>query len=448
MDTDPIHLPTAIDPGELMEACRAVSALSHPDSRPIGDIAMQTLRVAIAKRSIGASTVKGLRQSVRKQVREAWTDGIVVPLARSREPSDREVLQAVPMTLNLKAIPTVRSVLERLAGEIPKQAVPTRERVAVALGYLSSLPVILEALDMLDGLVTDIKPHPAPHLVTDGVDRAEANAMALARRRLRGVFTKGLAALVDDVAHAAYRRRLGAMDEPAFRATAAVLATLPAHGARRFDRGATQWRRRLHEALLRDVVDDRLCPAVERLLRRHPGLTTADATYRPCDDHGGEIGIVANRGAVTLSLAVRFALGSGRMDLAYMAAAGDAGARQVEEEEADALLDSFPPPAFDTGVHRALRRLHGTGVRPSLRMSASEDGNLVVVARGPEAASPEFVEALAAIADEEGVTVLFAAPRDNGLASALLDNGFVCPVDQPHGYLSRDPCTPGTSCRR
>jgi hypothetical protein len=179
---------------EFTKACQVVSMLSHPDTRPIAEAALQALRVAVATRSIRTSTVKGLRQSIRKHVRAAWTDGVVVPLARSRDPADRAVLQRLPMDLDLKAHRSVTDVLVSVAGMLPEQAHGTRRHVDLGLRYLRNLPVILGALDDLDTFVGEAPPRTATPPGKEEEDHVQA--LATATRRLRAEFAKVLPLLV------------------------------------------------------------------------------------------------------------------------------------------------------------------------------------------------------------------------------------------------------------
>lgn len=436
MPSNPEPHSAAIDVAGLTDAWRIVSALTHPDTRHIVDTAMQTLRVAVITRGIGISAATGLRQSVRKHVRQAWTDGVFVPLARSRDQADRDVLTAFPMTIDLTAHAEMAKLLEGVASRIPSEATGTRDHVNRALGYLRILPVILNALDELDALASGMKPRQAAPAAGKDPGRDQ---IAAARRLLRAALAKALPALVDELADAVHRKPLAATVGPAFRSAGAALREFPARGTRKSDRGGPQWRRRLHEALMQDVIDEAVCPVLNRILHRHHGLALEKAYYHPALNHGGELGLIAARGDVTVTLAAHFAIGTGRMDLAFTAAVAGAAPREIDLAKADALLDALAPPEFNTGAHRVMRRLFGTAGEPSFRMSASDNGDLVVHAGPNGTLHTEFVEALTRIADEESVSVRVAAGRDTTLASSLIENGFSWRQAQGHEVFSRDP---------
>ncbi|WP_264048382.1 hypothetical protein [Methylobacterium flocculans] len=426
---------------EFTKACQVVSMLSHPDTRPIAEAALQALRVAVATRSIRTSTVKGLRQSIRKHVRAAWTDGVVVPLARSRDPADRAVLQRLPMDLDLKAHRSVTDVLVSVAGMLPEQAHGTRRHVDLGLRYLRNLPVILGALDDLDTFVGEAPPRTATPPGKEEEDHVQA--LATATRRLRAEFAKVLPLLVGGLAEAAHRLPPADFQQGSMPTVAGILCARPVHGGRAADPERTGWRRRLSEALLHDIVDGGLRPELARLLRRHHGLVVGRASCSLGHDHEGALGLCMTRGAVTLRLAVGFAVMTGRMDLVH-AVGPDAASRRAGAAEVDAILDDSTPAYLDTPAHRAMRRL-AAACRESFSMSRSEDGELVVAERSRAPIDADLVGMLVGIADEEGVAVRFMALRDTALATALIDSGFTRPDDRSRGILRRAPAAPAAA---
>lgn len=440
------HTATGTDPADLTDAWQAVSALSHPHSRPVVDTVMRTLQVAIASRGIRASTVAGLRQSIRKHVRQAWTDGVHVPLARSHLPADRDVLMSIPMTLDLKRHPELVATLAQVASRIPEEAVATRLHVDRALDFLGRLPVILGALDGLDALVpaTKLLPTRGP----GATDADHATAVVEARRRVRATFAKALPDLVEEVADAAVRGALGPLDGTAFPSAAKAVASRPTHGARRFDRTGAQWRRTLTESLQADIVDDGLRPALDRLLRRHPGLRIGEAFHRAGDALGGDIGIATVRAGVAVDLMVRFSIGKGSLDQAFAASVAGVERRPVDADAADALLDAAVPAELDTGAHRVLRRIDDVDGRAALTMSVSGEGAVTIRAVPGATVSTWFVEVLARIAEEEGVVVSATAGQDTPLSAALMANGFVRREEDAFGVLTRDPGDPAAGFRR
>lgn len=208
---------------------------------------------------------------------------------------------------------------------------------------------------------------------------------------------------VEEIADAAVRRELGPSDGTAFPSVVKALASRPTHGACRFDRKGAQWRRTLTESLLGDIVDGGFRPALDRLLRRHPGLRVGEAFHRAGDDLDGEIGIVTVRAGVAVDLMVRFSVGKGSLDEAFAASVAGGERRPIDADGADALLDATVPADFDTGAHRVLRRIDGVDGRVALTMSVSGEEAVTIRAVPGATVSTWFVEVLARTAEEEGV---------------------------------------------
>ncbi|MCP6541903.1 hypothetical protein NL485_28055, partial [Klebsiella pneumoniae] len=60
--------PMRADVHELARARQAISALAHPDTRPIVDTAMGTLHAALSGGGLQVSKIPGLQSAIRKHV--------------------------------------------------------------------------------------------------------------------------------------------------------------------------------------------------------------------------------------------------------------------------------------------------------------------------------------------------------------------------------------------
>jgi len=446
--THPGHRPVMskqVDVRELARARQVISALAHPDTRTIADTAMGTLHAAFSGGGLQVSKIPGLQHAIRKHVRQAWMDGIVAPLARSRNPADRAVLDAIPKAFALGAHAEVSEALERISRWVPEDADATRAHVERAFAYLRTLPPILQALADLEGLARVDRPASG----SDGAEAADLSAMA--RRKLKAALARGLPFLVNDLSEAVYRGSLGATGTPSLRWTGAALLAPPARGARRSDRGGPQWRRSLANALSRDLLDEALAPAADRLLRRHAGLKIGSASYARGEGHGGRLDLALCRNGVRLLLSVRFDLGSGQFEQSTAAVTLEGTLRPLRPEGADALLDASIPAALDTPAHRALRRLARRDGPSLLRMNVTATGELLVgleildVPRPPDEA---LLTELVRTADEEGSDVRFAPGRDMVLASGLIQLGFAWQEGPDGRSLLRSPAEPSSRLRQ
>ena len=423
------------DVRELAHARQVLSELAHPDTRHILVTALDTLQGALSGGGLQVSKVDGLRQAVRKAVRQAWTDGIVVPLGRSRDPADRAVLDAIPKTFALNAHAEVSGALDRIGRWIPEAAAGTRHHVERARAYLRTLPLILQALADLEAAAPMAGRAGAP--VPD--DGGTVTAAATARRRLKAALARGLPALVDGLADAVYRVPLRVSGSPALRRTAAALLAPPVRGARKSDRGAAQWRRLLATAISRDLVDEALVPAAGRMLGRHAGLEVGDASYATAGGHSGLLGLALSRGGFDLTLSFSFDICAGRVEQAVCAITEDG---PVPVVDVDAYLDAAVPAALDSPAHRAMRHLSRGDDPPPLRMGVAENGDLVVATDAHGRRDADLLAELVRVADAEGAAVRFAPGRDMVLAAALIELGFAWCEGTEGRHLMRAPADP------
>jgi hypothetical protein len=434
--------PVRADVRELARARQALSALAHPDTRPIVDTALGTLHAALSGGGLQVSKIPGLQSAVRKHVRQAWMDGIIAPLARSRHPADRAVLDAIPKDFALKAHAEVLAALERIARWIPEDAAGTREHVGRAFDYLRTLPLILQALADLEVLAPGATRTGRPASETGPTDLADATA--LVERRLKAALSPELPSLVGDLADLVYRGRPGATDIQSLRWTATALLAPPARGTLTSGPGGARWRRSLAGALSRDLVDEALVPAAGRLLRRHAGLEVGDATYARGDRHGGQLELALSRAGIRLLLSARFDIAAGRFEQSTVAGSPDGALTSLGPEDADALLDASIPGRLDTPAHRALRRLSRRDGAPMPRMLVNGTGELQVTPGVDRERDGSSLEELVGVADEEGSAVKIDPVRDLVLASSLVELGFEW-HDGPAGrYLIRAPARPIT----
>lgn len=437
--------PVRADVRELARARQAIAALTHPDTRAIVDTAMGTLHAALSGGGLQVSKIPGLQSAIRKHVRQAWMDGIIAPLARSRHPADRAVLDAIPKDFALKAHAEVLATLERIARWIPEDADGTRQHVGRAFDYLRMLPLVLQALADLEVLAPGATATGRPASEAGPADLADATA--LVQRRLKAALSPGLPSLVDDLADLVYRGPLGAADTPTLRWTAAALLAPPARGARKSDRGGPQWRRGLAIALSRDLVDEALAPAAGRLLRRHVGLEVGDASYIRGEGHGGRLNLALSRDGVRLLLSVRFDIAAGRFEQTSAAVLSDGVLTTLAPEGVEALLDASIPSTLDTPAHRAMRRLSRRDGPSTFRLGVTEAGELAVAIDTPGKQDVGLLAELVRSGDDEGVAVRFAPGRDMVLAAGLIELGFGWCEDANGRYLLRAPydaaCRPG-----
>jgi hypothetical protein len=432
--------PMRADVHELARARQAISALAHPDTRPIVDTAMGTLHAALSGGGLQVSKIPGLQSAIRKHVRQAWMDGIVAPLARSRHPADRAVLDAIPKDFALRAHAEVLAALERIARWVPEDADGTRAHLGRAFEYLRMLPLILQALADLEGLAPGAARTGRP--ASGPGSSALADAAALVQRRLKAALSPGLPSLIGDLADLVHRGHAAAADVPALRWTAAALLAPPARSTRTSDRGGPQWRRSLAGALSRDLIDEALAPAAGRLLRRHAGLEIGDARYARQEGHGGRLDLALSRAGVRLLLTVRFDVAAGRFEQSSAVVSSDGAPTTLAPEDADALLDASIPDELDTPAHRAMRRLSRLDRAPILHMHVNGTGELQVAPEAVRTQDAGLLEELVRTADEEGSAVRFDPVRDLVLASGLVEIGFEW-HDGPAGRcLIRAPAQP------
>ena len=441
--------PTQTDAGELATAWRTIATLSHPATRHTVDATMENLHAAFVAGGIRATRIAALRGAIRKDLRQVWDDGIVLPLARSRAAADRALLRALPGAFAPADHAQVRDALLRAARWIPEDGASARAHVERALRFLDCLPAVLRASDELEALAFTVAPEArqAAALMADAGEASRAAQAASAGRRLRAALAKGLPPLVEAVADALYREALGASAGQRFRHAAAVLRALPAPGARRSDRDGPAWRRRLADALARDIVDAELGPALGRLLRRHRGLAVGPASYAAGEGLDGAVAITVTRTAVRLVLSARFDLRAGGIELSVAAVLPGGGAARVSDAAADTLLDASVPAELDTAAHRVMRRLTRGDDLPDLPLGLSGEGDLVVGGLAGRAPRPGFLERLVAIADAEGAGLRIAPADDAQLTAALAALGFAWAECRGQPFMSREPVGPAAAYR-
>ena len=441
--------PTQTDAGELATAWRTIATLSHPATRHTVDATMENLHAAFVAGGIRATRIAALRRAIRKDLRQVWDDGIVLPLARSRAAADRALLRALPGAFAPADHAQVRDALLRAARWIPEDGASARAHVERALRFLDCLPAVLRASDELEALAFTVAPEArqAAALMADAGEASRAAQAASAGRRLRAALAKGLPPLVEAVADALYREALGASAGQRFRHAAAVLRALPAPGARRSDRDGPAWRRRLADALARDIVDAELGPALGRLLRRHRGLAVGPASYAAGEGLDGAVAITVTRAAVRLVLSARFDLRAGGIELSVAAVLPGGGAARVSDAAADTLLDASVPAELDTAAHRVMRRLTRGDDLPDLPLGLSGEGDLVVGGLAGRAPRPGFLERLVAIADAEGAGLRIAPADDAQLTAALAALGFAWAEGRGQPFMSREPVGPAAAYR-
>lgn len=432
--------PPRADVHELARARHAIAAAAHPDARTVLDTALGTLHAALAGGGLQASSIPGLRNTVRKHVRQAWMDGILAPLARSRRPVDRAALDALPKSFPLDAHERALAVVDGVARQVADDPGGAREHVARAGAYLRALPVVLQALDDLETLV--------PVGVPNGRPRSNAEAPGAddpairAERRLKDALSRSLPELVRDLTRLVDPVPSGAAGAPSLRHVTDALAAPSPHGRRPLNAAGTQRRRSLLVALSRDLADEGLMPAARRLLHRHAGLEVGAATFARAGDTGGRLSLGLSRGQVRILLGVDFDVATGRRRPSCDLVTANGDRVPVDIDGVEARLDASIPDALDTAAHRAMRRLSRRDGATDLRMHVAETGELHVSPGADRRWDAASLGEVAAVADEEDSPVRFDAGRDLLLASALVELGFEWREDAAGRGLVRVPDAP------
>lgn len=440
--------PPRTDAAQLAKAWRLVSELSHPGTRHIIDATMENLHGVFVARGIRAARIPGLRRAVRKDLRQVWTDGIVIPLARSRDESSRALLRAIPQAFDPADHAAVTAAMRRIVHWIPANGAETLAHAERAFSFLACLPIILQASAELDAFAFTVDPDTqrAADEATGSIEAERADQAAVARRRLKAALAKGLQPLVDEAAETVYRTPLGVLVEPGLRHAAAVLRAPPARGARRIDRDGPAWRRRLADALVRDIVDGGIGPALDRLLRRHLGLKVAQASYVAGRGLDGEVRLEVARAGIELVLSAGFDIEAGRFERTVSIAGSDGSLERLADAGVDAVLDAAIPQELDTAAHRVLRRLLARDALPDIPSGVSGCGALIVGDLGARPLRKEFLEWLVGVADEEGAGLKIAPADDAPLTASLAELSFSWREGRTQPFMSRDPATPAPTC--
>lgn len=422
---------------ELARARHAIVAAAHPDARAVVDTALGTLHAALTGGSLQVSSIPGLQNTVRKQVRQVWMDGIIAPLARSRHPADRALLDALPKSFSLKAHVEVSAAVGRIARLVTEDVGGTREHVERAMGFLRALPVILQSLDDVAAFVPVGGPMGRPASNAGGMETDEPTVRA--ERRIRAAMARGLPEMVRDLARLADPAPSSASGPTSLRHVTDALLDPSPRRPRGLDGSRSQRRRTLLAALSRDLSDEGLAPAAMRLLRRHAGLEVGDATLDRVGDLGGRLSLCLSRGNVRILLAVDFDLATGRRQPTCVLVPANGDGSPVDLDEVDAILDAAIPDALDTAAHRAMRRLSRRDGSTDLHMHVADTGELYVAAEDNRRLDAGLLEEVAGVAEEEGSAVRFDVGRDLLLASALVELGFEWREDAAGRGLVRVP---------
>lgn len=429
-----------IELADLRRACEFVRGFAHADTRHNLDATLDNLIAAYANHGISSLKVPLLRGAIRKHLSAAWTDGVVVPIAKSREEADRALMKAMPQVLVLADHAGMVSTLNNAARWVPERSAGTRTHVARALAFLGCVPIIHRASEHLDSIAFTVtreaqRAADAPFASRQAHRRAQAEQ---ARKALRGVLSNGLRSLSEAASAAPYGHVFSAISNAAFRGTAPILEARPPLDGPRFGRSLPVWRKTLRDALSEDLVEGLVMPALGCLMERHDGLIVRGARYAREGDLAGTVSLDVERGSGRLVLSGSFDLAVGRLERVMHGLAFDGEAVRLDEAGVDALLDAAAPPEFDTAAHRVLRTATPLEARRGISMAVSPDGELLVRGLVGRHDAEPILRELVDHADGEGVAISLAPSDDVSLMAAMTELGFTWRKGRNQPLMVRD----------
>ena len=134
---------------EIRRAMRAVFAVCAPESSMILNVLLDNLLTASQAGGILRSKLHGLDVGLRKHLRQTWLDGVVMPLARSRNPLHRAAFSALPQLRDPRDVSGLLAAVGQIAGEVPEHTT-ARDHLDGAVRFLEALPILMRAVEALE----------------------------------------------------------------------------------------------------------------------------------------------------------------------------------------------------------------------------------------------------------------------------------------------------------
>jgi hypothetical protein len=433
---------------EIRRAMQAVVAVCPPETRLILNVLLGNLLTASQAGGILRSKLDGLDVGLRKHLRQTWVDGVLMPLARTRNALHRAAFSALPQVLDPRDVSGLLTTVRQIAGEVPEHTT-AREHLDCAVRFLEALPVLMQAVEALEGRTFA---QGAGRWRAVGYDSGARDAMRTrqvrsAAQAYRKAARKALAPLVRRLTDAVFETDLGAVRGTSFAQTAPVLRSPPIGGPRKRGLEGPPWRQRLLEGLQGDIWVG-FGGALETVLRRHPGLEVAEVTVDRRGDLCGLARAVVERHGVRFAIATRFDLQVGSISHGAEELVGpDCRIGQSSWTELHACLDAHVPPEFDDAPFRLMRRILGRTGGEGLVLDANGDDQLVIACGAGGRLSASFADWLAEAADAESVTLRFAADDKGPSIDELVRIGFAWGEGKERLFMTRPPLpVPSVGC--
>lgn len=346
--TNPSRRADPADTDAIVRAGDALLALVHADDRALVAISLGNLRDIHAAGRVEVSKILGLRQYLRKAMRQAWQDGVHAPLARSRDPEARALLRELPAMAALDDHAELATGVAGAVARLRPDSSDVVRHVAKALAYAAGIPVLLRALDDLDRLGRVFDPSAVP-------PRKDQRGRT-ASRRVRQAFVREVAPLLARVAGAAHREPLGDACRDALPLASLMLSRVPASGVRLRDPAGAEWVSDLGDALAADIVTARVGPTLERLFEGRPGLALARISFQASSSLSGLLEATVAYGEATLALGCRFDLAAGTVEEWRAGTVNGRPPEALAPGGEAAFLDGLAAPAFAPGPVRRMGR--------------------------------------------------------------------------------------------
>jgi hypothetical protein len=436
----------SVPEGEIRRAMRAVVAVCPPESGMILNVLLDNLLTASRAGGILRSKLHGLDVGLRKHLRQTWLDGVVVPLARTRNPLHRAASSALPQLRDPRDVSGLLAAVRQIAGEVPEHTT-AREHLDGAVRFLEALPILMRAVEALEArtFAQGAGRSRAVGYNSGARDDTRARQVRSAAHEFRKAARKALAPLVLRLADAVFEAELGAVRSAAFARAAPVLRSPPVGGPRKRGLAGPPWRRRLLDGLQGDIWGG-FGAALETVLRRHPGLEVTEIAVDRSGDLCGRARAVLTRHGVRFAVATCFDLQVGSMRHRAEDLVGP-GHRvdQPTWAEVDACLDAHVPPELDTASFRLMRHILQRDGGDGFVLDAYAEDQLVIACRAGGRLPEEFADWLVEAADALGVTLRFAADDGGPPVAELARVGFAWAEGKERFFMTRSAVPdPGT----
>ena len=431
---------------EIRRAMRAVFAVCAPESSMILNVLLDNLLTASQAGGILRSKLHGLDVGLRKHLRQTWLDGVVMPLARSRNPLHRAAFSALPQLRDPRDVSGLLAAVGQIAGEVPEHTT-ARDHLDGAVRFLEALPILMRAVEALEArtFAQGAGRSRAVGYDSGARDDTLARQVRSVAHEFRKTARKALAPLVVRLADAIFEAELGAVRSASFARAAPVLRSPPVGGPRKRGLEGPPWRRRLLEGLQGDIWGG-LGEALETVLRRHPGLEVMEVAVERSGDLSGRARAILARHGIRFAVATCFDLQLGSMQHRAEDLVGPGHrADRPAWAEVDACLDAHVPPELDTSSFRLMRRILERDGGDGFVLDAYAEDQLVIACRAGGQLPADFADWLVRAADAEGVTLRFAADDGGPPVSELARVGFAWAEGKERFFMTRSAAPdPGT----